>query len=170
MIKEKIQSAINDQINREIFSAYLYYSMAAHFEAEGLKGFANWMKVQAMEEMFHADKFFGYIAERGGRVELKAIEGPKTSWSSPLEVFQAAYEHEQSVTAHIHKLVDLAIQESDHATNNFLQWYVAEQVEEEASAEEIISRLKLVARSDGGLFFLDNELAKRTYTPAATGA
>lgn len=170
MIKETVQKAINEQINKEIFSAYLYYSMSAHFESQGLKGFANWMKVQAMEELFHANKFFGFLAERGGRVELKAIDTPKASWKDSLEVFQAAYEHEVGVTTSIHRLMDLALKESDHATANVLQWFVAEQVEEEAAAEEIVSKLKLVGKSDGGLFFLDNELATRVYTPPATTA
>lgn len=168
MIKTSIQKAINDQINHEAFSAYLYYSMSAYFESRGLKGFASWMKIQAMEELFHTSKFFAFLAERGGRVELGAIEGPKTEWEGPLEVFEAAYEHEVGVTNRIHKIMDLALKESDHATANFLQWFVAEQVEEEATAEEVISKLKLVGKSDGGLFFLDNELATRVYTPPAT--
>lgn len=167
MIRENIQKAMNEQINHEAFSAYLYYSMSAYFESQGLKGFANWMRVQAMEELFHTNKFFGFLAERGGRVDLRAIEGPKTEWKGPLEVFEAAYEHEVGVTTRIHKLVDLALKESDHATANFLQWFVAEQVEEEATAEEIIAKLKLVGKADGGLFFLDNELATRVYTPPA---
>lgn len=164
MLGQKMQDALNEQINAELFSAYLYYAMQAYFESLSLKGCAHWMQLQTLEEMSHANKMADYINERGGRVELKPIEGPQREWSSPLAVFEATYEHETKVTGLINKLVDLAVSESDHATNNFLQWFVAEQVEEEASADEIVQKMKLAGSSEGGLFLLDQELAKRPFT------
>jgi len=165
MLNQKMQDALNQQINAETFSAYLYLSMAAYFEDKNLMGFANWMRVQAQEELTHTMKFFDYVNERGGRVELKAIEGPETQWESPLAAFETAYNHETKVTRLINDLVNLAIELSDHATNNFLQWFVAEQVEEEASADGIVQRLKMVSNSGAGLFMLDRELSARTFTP-----
>jgi ferritin len=168
MLSQKMQDALNAQINAEYYSSYLYLSMAAHAEAVNLKGFGNWLRVQAQEEMFHATKFFDFVLERGGRVELGPIEGPPTSWESPLAMFEATLQHEQHVTGLINGLVDLARSESDHATDNFLQWFVAEQVEEEASADEILRQLKLMQDAPGGLFMLDRELAQRVFTPPAT--
>ncbi len=167
MLKENIEKALNNQLNAEIYSAYLYLSMSAYFESISLKGFANWMKVQYQEEMAHAMKFYDYINERGGRVILQAIEAPPTQWDSPLAVFEATYEHEQKVTGLINDLVELAISEHDHATNIFLQWFVSEQVEEEDSANELVEKLKLMGDARGGLFMLDRELAQRTFTPPA---
>ncbi|HPA44778.1 MAG TPA: ferritin [bacterium] len=167
MIDKKMQNAINDQINAEMFSAYLYLSMSAYFENTSLRGFANWMRVQAQEEMVHAMKFFDYVIERGGRAVLKAIEAPADEWASPVAAFEAAYEHEQKVTARINKLVDIAVELRDHATNAFLQWFVTEQVEEEASASEIVDKLKLIGEARGGLFMMDRELAARVFTPPA---
>lgn len=169
MIKENMQKAINQQINAEMYSAYLYLSMSAYFESINLKGFANWMKAQAQEEMVHAMKFYDYINERGGRVLLTVIEAPPTQWDSSLAVFEYTYKHEQKVTGLINDLVNLAISEADHATNNFLQWFVAEQVEEEASADEVVQKLKLAGDRGGGLFMLDQELGQRVFTlPTAT--
>ena len=169
MIKENMQKAINQQINAEMYSAYLYLSMSAYFESTNLKGFANWMKAQAQEEMVHAMKFYDYINERGGRVLLTVIEAPPTQWDSSLAVFEYTYKHEQKVTGLINDLVNLAISEADHATNNFLQWFVAEQVEEEASADEVVQKLKLAGDRGGGLFMLDQELGQRVFTlPTAT--
>jgi len=168
MIKEKIQGAINKQLNAELYSSYLYLSMAAYFESINLKGFANWMRIQAQEELMHAMKFYDYINERGGRVTLTPIDGPPTQWDSPLAVFEHVYQHEQKVTSLINNLVNIAIAESDHASNNFLQWFVAEQVEEESSADEIVQKLKLVADDRSGLFMLDQELGQRIFTPPAT--
>lgn len=168
MIKEKIQKALNQQLNAELFSSYLYLSMAAYFESINLKGFANWMRVQTQEELVHAMKFYNFIIERGGKAVLKAIEGPPTQWKSPLAVFEHAYKHEQKVTGLINNLVDLSIAEQDHATNNFLQWFVAEQVEEEASADEVVQKIKLMGDASGGLFMLDQELAQRVFTPPPT--
>lgn len=167
MIKEKIKDAINKQINAEMYSAYLYLSMSAYFESINLKGFANWMKAQVQEEMVHAMKFYDYINERGGRVLLTAIDAPPTQWDSSLAVFEYTYKHEQRVTGLINGLVDLAISEKDHATNNFLQWFVAEQVEEESSADEVVQKLKIAGDQGGGLFMLDRELGQRVFTPPA---
>ena len=168
MIKEKIREALNQQLNAELYSSYLYLSMAAYFESINLKGFANWMRVQTQEELVHAMKFYDFIIERGGKVVLSSIEGPRTEWPSPLAVFEHAYEHEQKVTGLINNLVDLSAAEQDHATSNFLQWFVAEQVEEEASADEVVQKIKLMGDASGGLFMLDRELAQRVFTPPAT--
>jgi len=161
MMSDKMQAAINKQINAELYSGYLYLSMASQFGSMSLPGFAHWMRAQAQEELFHAMKFFDYVCERGGVVTLQAIEGPPTEWESSLAMFEAAYEHEQKVTGMINDLVDLAIETKDHASNNFLQWYVAEQVEEEASADEVVQKLKLAGSEGGGLFMLDREMGQR---------
>ena len=163
MLDKKIQNAINLQINAELYSAYLYYSMAAWFEARSLGGFAHWMRVQALEEATHVQKFFGYVSARGGRVELSAIDAPPAEWETPLAVFEEVYEHECKVTGLINALMDLAGATSDHASVQFLQWFVAEQVEEEATADDVLQKLKLVDRTEGGLFLLDQELDKRTF-------
>jgi ferritin len=170
MLSKKMQDALNEQINAELYSAYLYLSMAAHFEAVNLKGFANWMRVQNQEETFHGMKFFDYVLSRQGRVELKAIAAPPTKWKSPLAVFEAVYEHEVKVTGLINKLATLAQRENDHATGVLLHWFINEQVEEEANADAIVQKLKLVGDNSGGLFLLDQELAQRVYTPPAAGA
>jgi ferritin len=169
MLGKKMQDALNGQLNAELYSAYLYASMSAYFESVNLRGFANWMRVQAQEEVVHAYKFYNFVNERGGRVLLRAIEGPPTAWDSPFAAFEAAYGHEQKVTGLINGLVDLAVSEKDYATNNFLQWFVTEQVEEEASANEVVQKLKLVGEVTGGLFMLDREMALRVFTPPATG-
>lgn len=168
MIDEKMQGALNKQLNAELYSSYLYLSMAAHFQSANLDGFANWMRVQAREELMHAMKFYDYIDERAGRVVLHPVEAPPSEWDSPLAVFENVYRHEQGVTGMINKLVDLAIEASDHATNNFLQWFVAEQVEEEASVDEVVQKLKLVADDPSGLFMIDRELAQRVFVAPAT--
>jgi ferritin len=165
MIKEKIQDALNEQINAELYSSYLYLSMSAYFESINLKGFASWMRVQTQEELVHAMKFYDYLIERGGKVVLSSIESPPTEWSSPLAIFENAYQHEQKVTGLINDLVDLAIAEKDHATNIILQWFVSEQVEEEASADEVVQKIKLMGDARGGIFMLDRELAQRVFTP-----
>ncbi|MCK4600971.1 MAG: ferritin [Phycisphaerae bacterium] len=165
MIDKKIQDAFNDQINAETYSAYLYWSMANYFESINLAGSANWMLCQAQEEMVHATKFADFINERSGRVLLKAIDAPPIDWDSPLAVFEAAYSHEQKVTALINKLVDLADEVGDHASKIFLQWFVTEQLEEESSADAVVQKLKLMADAPGGLFMLDRELATRVFTP-----
>ena len=167
MISKKMEEALNEQVNAELFSAYLYLSMEAYYKAQNLNGFANWMRVQTQEEVSHAMKIYEFINERGGRVILKAIEGPETEWGSALDVFNAVYEHEQKVTGLINNLVDLAIKEKDHATNSFLQWFVNEQVEEEASADGIVQQLKMMEQAPGGMFMLDRELGQRVFTPPA---
>jgi ferritin len=164
MMNQKVQDALNEQINAEMYSAYLYYSMAANFASQSLTGCTHWMNLQALEEMGHVQRFVNFINERGGRVILKAIGAPRTEWDSPLAAFEQALEHEGHVTSLINGLVDLAIAESDHATNNFLQWFVGEQVEEEAAAGEIVDKFKLVENAEGGIFLLDAELAKRPVT------
>lgn len=168
MISKEMQKAINRQLNRELYSAYLYLAMAAYFDSINLKGFANWMRVQAQEEVMHAMKFYNYLFERGGRAIMQDIEAPPSEWKSPLAVFEHTYEHEQKVTGLINDLVNMSMSEKDHATYNFLQWFVSEQVEEESSADEVVQKLKLVG-DGGGLFMLDRELGQRVYTPPATG-
>jgi len=168
MIGKKIEKALNDQINAELYSAYLYLSMAAYFESINLPGFASWMRVQTQEEVMHAMKIYDYVNERGSRVILKSIEGPPTKWKSPLAVFEAIYKHEQVVTDRINDLVDLAVKEKDHATNAFLQWFVTEQVEEEQSTDEIVQKLTLIKDAPGAMYMLDKELGQRVFTPPAT--
>ena len=154
--------ALNKQINEELYSSYLYLSMSAWFDNIGLKGFANWMKVQAKEELGHAMKFYKYIISRGGRVQLHEIKAPPHEWQSPLHAFEETLKHEKHITECINKLVELAEEEKDRATLNMLQWFVDEQVEEEANDEEIIAKLKMIEGSNG-IFMLDNQLAQRKY-------
>jgi ferritin len=167
MLNPKVSTALNQQINAELFSEYLYLSMAAHFESESLKGMANWMRIQAGEERMHAMKFYQFILDRGGKVTLTAIDAPKTSWASPLEVFKEAYAHEIKVTGLINSLATLAIEEKDHATHQFLNWFVNEQVEEESNAQTIVDRLKLVGDNGLAIYMLDQELATRVPAAAA---
>ena len=169
MFSEKMNAAISEQINAEIFSGYLYLAMAAWFAEKGLGGCENWMKIQAQEELSHAMKFFNHVYERGGKVEIKAIAKPDTEWTSPLSVFEATLKHEQHVTSLINDLMTLSIEERDYASQNFLQWYIAEQVEEETTAEEIRSKFELAGDSKPALLMLDKELGTRvfTYPPTA---
>jgi len=160
-VKKKIQEALNDQINKELYSAYLYLSMSAYLEAQSLPGAAKWMKLQAEEEVEHAMKIFSFVNERDGRVLLAPIEGPKQEWTSPLEVFQQALKHEIFVTESINNIVTSASDEKDYATLNFLQWFVAEQVEEEANARENVEMFKRVENNPHGLFMVDRALAAR---------
>jgi ferritin len=165
MISEKMQNALNGQINAEFYSAYLYLSMSAFFETKGLKGYANWMRVQYQEELTHAEKLYDFVNEREGRVVLAEISVPPVDWSSPLAAFEEALEHERKISAMINELVDLSLEEKDHATNNFLQWFVSEQVEEEASVGEVRDKMKLAGETGGGMFMIDQELATRVFTP-----
>ncbi|MCD4829866.1 MAG: ferritin [Candidatus Cloacimonetes bacterium] len=165
MLVEKLQDAINEQINKELYSEYFYLSMAAWFEAMNLPGFANFFVVQAQEERFHVMKFWRYLNDRGGRVILKQIDQPKVDFSSAEEIFELAYKHEQFVTKSINELMDLAIEQSDHATRSMLNWFIDEQVEEEASMDGILQKLKLVDGRGHGMLMLDKELAARTFTP-----
>jgi len=170
MISEKVQEALNDQVNKEFFSSYLYLSMATYFDANNWKGMSIWMRYQAQEELYHALKFIDYIEEAGGRVKLDKVEKPKIEWESPTEVFQDAYDHECMISKSINKIVDAALKESDHATHNMLQWFVNEQVEEEATAQEILEKLKLVGDNGVALFMIDKELSARPApTPPAAG-
>jgi len=168
MISKNMEKALNEQINAEMYSAYLYLSMESYFRSLDLSGFANWMRVQVREEMVHAMKIYDFVDQRGGRIILKSIAVPQTEWKSPLAVFEATYKHEQKVTGLINELVSLAIKEKDHATHTFLQWFVNEQVEEESSADKIIQQMKMMENAPGGMFMLDRELGQRVFTPPAT--
>jgi len=173
MLDKRIEDAINDQLNFELYSAYIYYSMQSWFENQGMAGFANWMAVQVKEEMSHAQIMFNFVNERGGRVLLKGIDEPNNDWESPLHIYKTALGHEQIVTGRINKIVDLAIELKDHATVQFLHWFVAEQVEEEASAGDIVNKLEWAAEAPGALYQIDKELGARVFnlpSPLATGA
>ncbi|NJE48475.1 ferritin [Thermococcus sp. 9N3] len=161
MLSERMLKALNEQLNKELFSAYFYLGIAAYFKEKGLDGFASWMEAQAEEELGHAMKFYDYIFNRGGTVELERIEKPKQDFESPLKAFEAVYLHEVGVTQSIFKLVDLAEEEKDRATYQFLQWFVEEQVEEEASTKAIVDKLKIIGDNPHGLFMLDRELGAR---------
>ena len=165
MLSPKLEKALNEQINAEMFSAYLYLAMVAYFQDKNLSGFANWMTVQNQEETFHAMKFFKYVAERGGRVTLDAIEKPQFEWESPLAAMEAAQKHEAYISGRINTLMDLAIKEKDHATANFLNWFVAEQVEEEDSVNEVVQKLRMVGTGGRGVFMMDRDMATRVFTP-----
>lgn len=170
MIDAKMEAAINDQINAELYSAYLYLSMAAYFQSVNLPGFANWMRIQFQEEMFHGLKFFDYLIERGGRAELAVIAAPPKEFASAVAAFEDTLAHERVVTSRIHKLVDLALSLGDHATNATLQWFVNEQVEEESTAEQILMELKMIEGNSSAMFLMNRELGARVYTPPATAA
>ena len=162
MIGNRMQEALNAQIKHELESAYIYLSMAAYFESLGLEGMARWMRVQSGEEVEHAMKFFDHITERDGRVELFSLAQPEKEWASPLEAFKAAYEHEQFITGKINELMKIAADEQDHAAGILLQWFVTEQVEEEASTSHVVGMLKRIGDSGHGLLLLDHELGTRT--------
>jgi len=165
MLKDKVRKALNKQINEELYSYYLYLSMSAHFQNVNLTGFAGWMYAQAQEEMTHAMKIFNFVIERGGAVELLPIKGPQTDWEYPLKAFEDSYKHECYISDCINELVDLAIKEKDHATNAFLQWFVNEQVEEEASVDEVVQKLRMVEGHPNGMYMIDRELGTRVFTP-----
>jgi len=161
MIGKTMQDAMNDQINKELFSSYLYLSMAAYFEANTLPGFANWMHIQANEEREHAMKFYHFILERGGKVDLKAIAAPKTNWASALEVAEEVAEHEAKVTASIHALYELAQKEKDYPAQVMLHWFIEEQVEEEDNAAQLVTNLKRIEAHETAVLMLDHRLSKR---------
>lgn len=167
MLSQKLQDAINAQINKELYSEFFYFAMAAYFESEGLKGFANFFKVQVEEERFHSMKFFNYMNERGAKVIMDAIAAPPQEFKSALDVFEQAYKHEQFVTKSINDLMALAMAENDFATISFLNWYVDEQVEEEATMDDIVNQLKFIGDNGYGLLMLDKELGSRSFTPPA---
>ena len=161
MISQKIQKALNEQLNAEFYSSYFYLSMSAYFESKDLQGFAQWFRLQADEEYAHAMKIFDYVYQIGGEVKLMKIDGPKTNWDSFLEVFQDTFEHEQKVTKSINDLLELSYAEKDHATVNFLQWFVSEQVEEEATAQQNVKKMEMIGDDKAGLFMIDKELGGR---------
>jgi len=161
MIDKKMQKALGDQINAEMYSFYLYLSMSAWFESVNLHGFAHWMKIQSREEMAHAMKIYDFVIERGGRPDFAAIEKPAATWTTPLAAFQAAYKHELVITASIYKLAELAAAIKDHATASFLKWFIDEQVEEQANSDAVVQKLRLAGDATGALFMIDRELAAR---------
>jgi ferritin len=158
-----MEKALNEQLNAELSSSYIYLSLAAYFESENLEGFASWMQMQAKEEVGHAMKFYSFIHSRGGRVSLAAIEAPQGTWKSPKSGFQSALSHEKKITKRIDELVEQANGENDHASHQFLMWFVAEQVEEEESVSRVVDRLKMIDDAPGGIFMMDRELARRAY-------
>jgi ferritin len=161
MLGKAVEDAMNEQIRNELFSAYQYLSMAAYCESENLPGFAQWMRAQAREETEHAMKFYDFILDRNGRVVLEGIDGPLVQFGSPLEVFEKALEHERRVTAMINDLYGLAARENDYASQTFLQWFVAEQVEEEKNTGDVVETLRMVGDKSEALFLLDRELGQR---------
>ncbi len=161
MIGKAMQDAINEQINKELFSSYLYLSMAAYFEDKNLPGFAHWMRVQETEEREHAMKFYDFLLERGGKVALKAIDAPKTEWASTMEVMEEVAAHEAKVTASIYALYELALKEKDYPAQIMLQWFITEQVEEEKNAAEIVASLKMIEAHETAVLQLDHRLGKR---------
>jgi ferritin len=163
MLSERLNNAYNQQIKNELNSAYIYYGMAAYFESQTLPGFAHWMRIQAQEEKVHADKFFDFVYERDGEVELFALDKPAVEYDSPLEAFKTAYAHEQFISGTIHHLYELAQEEADYASLPLLHWFIEEQVEEEASAKEIVDQLELIQGSKMGLYMLDKQMAARTF-------
>jgi ferritin len=165
MLSKKMTAALNSQITAELYSSYLYLAMSAWLKAEGLPGAAEWMALQVREEAFHAQKLFNHILDRGGRVALNPIEAPAAKWKTAQEVFEAAWAHEQKVTALLNNLMNLARSENDHASELFLGWFITEQVEEEAQAQETAQKFKLAAGQGAALFLIDRELGARTLSP-----
>ena len=170
MIKKPLEDALNEQINAEFHSAYIYLSMSSYFLSEGLAGYANWMRVQYQEELAHATRFFDYVNERGGRVRLTTIGEVPVDFSGVVDVFEKTLEHEQGVTGMINKLMDIAIHERDHATKSFLQWFVDEQVEEEAKVGQILNNLTLIKGEGQGLLMMDREMQTRVFVDPFAGA
>ncbi len=167
MISKKMQDALNEQVAAEFYSAHLYLAMSTYLESIDLPGFANWMRIQYQEETSHAEKLLDYVVERDGRGILNGFDAPPLEWKNVIEVFEEAYAHEQKVTSLINGLMDTALAEKDHAAQIFLQWFVNEQVEEEASVKAIVQHLKMLGESKAGLFQIDRELGSRTFTPPA---
>ena len=161
MLSKAVQDAINDQINKELYSSYLYLAMSAHFESVNLPGLAKWTRVQAQEELGHAMKFYDYIIDRSGRVNFQTVEKPTSEWKTSFEVFSQVYEHEQKVTASIYKVYEVALKENDYATQGMLQWFISEQVEEEKNASEIVAQLEMIEAHDTAILMLDHQLGKR---------
>ncbi len=170
MIQKNVEDALNAQITAEMWSANLYLSMSAYFSANGLPGFANWMRIQYLEEKDHALKFFDYIVARGGKVKITNIDFVQTEWNSPLLAFEETLKHEQNVTTLINNIMEVAIKEKDHATQSMLKWYIDEQVEEEDNVQTIIDGLRMIKDNGYGLYMMDKELGARIYTPIITPA
>ena len=166
MLTKKLQDALNEQINKEFFAEYLYLSMSAYLESIEMEGFANYFNVQAQEEHFHAMKMFNFVHDKGGRVILKSLKEPKSEYTSVVNVIEESLEHERYVTKSINELMDVAIKENDHSVKSFLEWYVDEQVEEEATISKLLAKLKLIKGEGFGLLTLDSQLGARKYTPA----
>ena len=161
MIKEKILKALNKQINEELYSSYAYLAMSAHFSSESLDGFAHWFMLQSQEEYGHAMKILQYILDRNGKVSLMKVDPPKAVWKAPVDIFKETFDQEVSVSKSINGIVELSLAEKDYATNNFMQWFVSEQVEEESTALKLLDRLKLIGDNKNGLIMLDRELGMR---------
>lgn len=172
MINEKVLKVLQDQLNREFYSAYLYLSMSAYFEDKGLKGFANWMKIQAQEEQYHAGFIYDFIVNRNEKPVLKEIAAPPSNWTSPLQVMEASLKHEESVTSWINDIISTAEEAKDRATMSYMLWFIDEQVEEESNVKTIIDSLKFIGEDKTAIYILDQDLAKRVLTPPAgpTGA
>ncbi|WP_432821540.1 ferritin [Trichloromonas sp.] len=170
MLSKKLQDALNEQMKNEFFSAYLYMAIAGYFESEDLPGIASWMRVQALEEMTHGEKFFNFITEAAGRTDFRAFDAPQNNYETPLDAFKFSLKHENFVTSSINKLMDLAKAEGNHAAQIFLQWFVTEQVEEEASFSLIIRKLVRIGNDGNGLLRLDEELAQRVFVPPTATA
>lgn len=162
-MKKEMEKAFNKQVNAELYSSYLYLAMESYFQSISLSGFATWMRAQVQEELFHGIKMYDYIHARGGKASLEAITKPKEKWETPLAAFEQILAHEQHVTALINNLIDVALDVRDHAAKVFLDWFITEQVEEEATAGQIVDRLRLIGKDSSGLFLLDTELAKRVF-------
>ena len=169
MINEKMNAALNNQVNAELYSAYLYLSMQAYFQKMNLTGFVNWMNIQVQEEMAHARGLYDYIQERDGEIVLEAIKKPDLKWNSPLQVFEDVLKHEQYVTSLINELADIADETTDRAAALFLPWYIKEQVEEEASASSVLETLRMIKSDANALLLLDRELSQRVFNPPVIG-
>jgi ferritin len=165
MLSDAMNKALNDQVKWEMYSSYLYLSMSAYFADLGMAGFAQWMRAQAQEELFHAMRFYDYINERGGRVMLQPIDAPQHEWKNTIDAFEETLKHEQHVTARINNLANLALDERDHATSIFLQWFISEQVEEEDSVKDILGKLRMINGEGQGMLMLNTELGTRVFTP-----
>lgn len=161
MISEKMQAALNEQVNKEFYSAYMYLAMSAYCNTIGLPGFSHWMRMQYEEESMHVTKMYDYILDQGGAIHLKTIEEPPKEYGTPIDIFETTLDHEQFVTRSINELMGLAVDERDYATQGFLQWYVGEQVEEEANVNDILAPLRMVGADKGGLMMIDQKLALR---------
>ena len=161
MISKEMQKELNEQVNKEFFSAYMYLAMSAYCNTIGLPGFAHWMRMQYEEESLHVTKMYDYILDQGGAIHLQTIEEPPKEYGTPIEIIEQTLEHEQFITKSIHKMMGLAVEEHDYATQTFLQWYVTEQVEEEANVNDILAPLRMVGNDKGGLMMIDQKLSLR---------